>query len=126
MVTGDVILGIQDHDVVGEEYLQSLGVPRDVTAFVRGHVTAKRYLTYKYPEHYNKLSDASKMTLGHQGDRMTAEEAAEFEKDPQHVALIHMRKWDEKAKDPDAQLMPLETLENMFRDLMKDKFQDID
>ena len=52
MVTDGVVLGVQDHDLIGEEYLQSLGVPSDVTKFVRGHVAAKRYLTYRFPEHY--------------------------------------------------------------------------
>ena len=53
MATGDVILGAQHHDTVGETFLRELGVPQSVTQYCRGHVDAKRYLTYKDAVYYN-------------------------------------------------------------------------
>ena len=47
---------------------------------VEGHVLAKRYLCFKDPEYYSKLSPASKTTLEFQGGFMAAEEAKMFER----------------------------------------------
>ena len=49
-----------DHDKVGEEFLQNLGFPVEVTQFVRGHVQAKRYLVFKDPAYHDRLTEASK------------------------------------------------------------------
>ena len=48
----------------------------------------------------NRLSDASKMTLVHQGGQMSRDEVAEFEADHRKDIIIQMRTWDEEAKDP--------------------------
>lgn len=48
------------------------------------------------------------MTLEHQGGPMTAEEARTFQEDPQFDAILRMRRWDERAKDPNAKTPPLE------------------
>lgn len=40
-------LGTKTHEKVGEEFLEKLGFPKSVTDFVRGHVSAKRYLVFK-------------------------------------------------------------------------------
>lgn len=45
------------------------------------------------------LSQASKMTLEHQGGPMTQEEAKKFEIDPLFETILKMRTWDEKGKD---------------------------
>ena len=45
---GGKSLGTKTHEKVGEEFLQKLGFPKSVTDFVRGHVSAKRYLVFKY------------------------------------------------------------------------------
>ena len=45
---GGKTLGTKTHEKVGEEFLQKLGFPKSVTDFVRGHVSAKRYLVFKY------------------------------------------------------------------------------
>ena len=52
METNGIVLGVQGHDKVGEHFLSQLGVPAAITDFVRGHVQAKRYLTYKDPTYY--------------------------------------------------------------------------
>ena len=50
---GDV--GTNAHEIVGEQFLKDLGFPDGVTSFVRGHVDAKRYLVFKYPEYHDKV-----------------------------------------------------------------------
>jgi len=91
--------GNVDHERLGADYLRERGFSERLASLVESHVTAKRYLTYKYPEYYNQLSDASKATLEFQGGRMTAEEAASFELNPDADLYIRLRYWDDKAKE---------------------------
>lgn len=91
-------MGNVDHEKLGADYLLERGFSKRLAALVQGHVIAKRYLTYKYPEYYNNLSEASKATLAFQGGVMNSEEAAEFESDPDAKLLIRLRYWDDKAK----------------------------
>jgi predicted HD phosphohydrolase len=65
---------------------------------VESHVVAKRYLTYRDTEYYNKLSVASKKTLEFQGGMMDEQEALEFEQDPVSELKIKLRLWDDEAK----------------------------
>lgn len=90
--------GIKDHEEIGAEFLQQKGFSKKIVRLVESHVEAKRYLTYKYPEYYEQLSEASKRTLGYQGGRMSKEEAEAFEKYPLFNLIIQMRQWDEQAK----------------------------
>ena len=53
MVTDDVFLGVQRHELIGEKFLLEQRVPDSVTCFSRGHVDAKRYLTFKKQDYYN-------------------------------------------------------------------------
>jgi predicted HD phosphohydrolase len=69
-----------------------------IAKLVENHVQAKRYLTFKFPEYFEKLSEASRQTLVYQGGPMTESEAAEFETDPFFEASLKMRTWDEEAK----------------------------
>ena len=50
---GDV--GTHAHEIVGEQFLKDLGFPDGVTSFVRGHVDAKRYLVWKYPQYHEEV-----------------------------------------------------------------------
>lgn len=90
--------GIKSHEEIAARYLAEKGFSKKVIRLVQSHVDAKRYLTCRYPEYYEQLSDASKKTLEYQGGKMTDEEAAAFEKDPLFTLIIQMRKWDEQAK----------------------------
>jgi phosphonate degradation associated HDIG domain protein len=90
--------GNADHEGLGAEYMKNLGFSDTVCNLVRGHVQAKRYLTYKHPSYYEKLSEASKQTLEYQGGRMTETEATAFEADPLFDWHLKMRAWDEQAK----------------------------
>lgn len=90
--------GVADHETLGAGYLRDKGFSEKITKLVASHVEAKRYLTFKYPEYYNKLSEASKKTLEMQGGIMTEAEAEKFEADDLHRLYIKLREWDDKAK----------------------------
>lgn len=90
--------GNQEHEKVAEAFLRRKGFSEKVISLAVNHVAAKRYLTYKNPEYYNKLSEASKQTLEYQGGRMSADEATTFEQDPYFAESIKLREWDEQAK----------------------------
>ena len=92
-------MGNVDHEKLGADYLLERGFSERVANLVQGHVIAKRYLTYKYPEYYNRLSDASKGTLEFQGGVMTEEEATDFELNPDAELIIRLRYWDDMAKE---------------------------
>jgi len=92
-------MGNVDHEVLGANYLRSHGFSERLASLVESHVIAKRYLTYKYPDYYNRLSDASKVTLEFQGGRMDEDEAKNFELNPDAELFIRLRFWDDKAKE---------------------------
>jgi phosphonate degradation associated HDIG domain protein len=102
--------GNVDHEKLGADYLRARGFSERLAALVESHVIAKRYLTYKYPEYYNKLSDASKATLEFQGGRMTPEEASVFEQNPDAELFIRLRYWDDEAKELDKPIQDLNHL----------------
>ncbi|XP_038071778.1 2-amino-1-hydroxyethylphosphonate dioxygenase (glycine-forming)-like isoform X1 [Patiria miniata] len=118
METDGVNLGVTGHEIIGQEFLENLGIPRSVSVFSKGHVDAKRYLVYKEKGYYDRLSDASKKTLVHQGGPMTAQEAELFEAEPQLAAILKMRQWDEQAKDPTVQIEPLQRYREMCRQFL--------
>lgn len=114
-------MGNADHEKLGADYLLSLGFSPRVAKLVACHVIAKRYLTYKYPEYYEKLSDASRVTLGYQGGPMTAAEAAEFEADPDAELYIKMRYWDDKAKEMNIPVSNIPQLKAMALNHLKSR-----
>jgi 2-amino-1-hydroxyethylphosphonate dioxygenase (glycine-forming) len=90
--------GIKNHEEIGADFLKSKGFSKKIVRLVESHVVAKRYLTFRYPEYFDKLSAASKKTLEYQGGPMQEEEAGAFEQYPLFDLIIQMRKWDEEAK----------------------------
>jgi phosphonate degradation associated HDIG domain protein len=106
--------GIKDHEELGAEFLRGKGFSKKIARLVESHVEAKRYLTFKDPDYYTNLSDASKRTLEHQGGPMTAEEATAFEQYPLFDLIIRMRNWDEQAK---IEHQPLPDLQH-YREMM--------
>lgn len=100
-------VGIFDHENLGARYLLSKGFSEKVANLVQSHVAAKRYLTYRFPEYYYGLSEASKKTLEFQGGRMTQEEALDFEGDELFEQYVALRKWDDAAKQTDLPLPDL-------------------
>jgi predicted HD phosphohydrolase len=106
--------GVVDHERLGAGYLRLKGFSEDIASLVENHVQAKRYLTYRYPDYYGHLSEASKKTLIFQGGMMTENEAITFESDPLFELHLKLRRWDEKAKVQDQGLPPLEKYETMI------------
>jgi len=106
-------IGIVDHESIGENYLLTHGFSARIGRLVQGHVPAKRYLTFKYPEYYQRLSQASKETLTIQGGVMQADEAAAFEADPLFDSYIKMREWDDRAKLVNTHVPDLNFLKEM-------------
>ena len=105
--------GIKSHEKIGAGYLRTKGFPERVAKLVENHVQAKRYLTFKYPEYYQQLSEASRKTLEFQGGTMTVAEAEFFESSPLFETSIRMRKWDELAKEINVPVIDLEELKNV-------------
>ena len=100
--------GIVDHEGLGARFLREKGFSDKIAKLVESHVAAKRYLTLRNPDYYNRLSEASKNTLALQGGVMSEEEAKYFEEDHLHLLFIKVREWDDKAK---VEHIPLPSLE---------------
>lgn len=96
-------LGAEDHDIKGAEWLRDHGFSDRIIAVVKEHVNAKRYLCQRYPNYFQKLSDASRSTLQLQGGIMTETEAKVFETKPFFEDIIMIRLWDEQAKNKDVE-----------------------
>ncbi len=106
--------GIINHEKIGATYLSEKGFSDKVTKLVSSHVQAKRYLTYKYAEYYNHLSEASKKTLIFQGGIMNEDEARNFETDELFHLYILLRGWDEEAKQENKPLPDLDYYKEMM------------
>jgi len=106
--------GIAEHEKLGRKFLLTKGFSADVADMVASHVDAKRYLTYKFPEYYDALSEASKQTLVHQGGQMKEAEALIFEAHPLSAKYISLRRWDEQAKEMNKPLPSLEIYRQMM------------
>ncbi|KUJ41138.1 TauD/TfdA family dioxygenase [Streptomyces sp. NPDC093228] len=111
-VDGEVVTGLElmagtdnRHSHTGADLLGRWFGP-EVTEPVRLHVAAKRYLCAVEPDYYDQLSEASKYTLKVQGGVMTPEQAAEFAALPGAADAVAVRRWDEQAKDPNADTPP--------------------
>ncbi len=91
-------VGVVDHESIGMNFLLQRGFSERIGKLVKSHVDAKRYLTFKHPAYFDKLSEASKKTLEFQGGKMNEQEALEFENDPLFEEYIIMRTLDDKAK----------------------------
>lgn len=107
--------GVVDHEAIGSRYLASQGFSKRVYSSVEAHVSAKRYLTYKFPNYYESLSDASKATLMYQGGIMTEKEAIVFEQQENFELYVLIRQWDDKAKNPSISVPDLGKYENMIK-----------
>ncbi len=110
--------GMLRHERVGANYLRKRGFSEKIAKLIENHVEAKRYLCFKDPDYYEKLSVASKATLEFQGGKMTQNEAVRFENDPLFILSIKMREWDETAKEENVQLFDLEKLKGICRQIL--------
>ncbi len=60
--------GTVDHEGVGADFLEALGLGANVSFLTRQHVNAKRYLCFKDKSYLSGLSEASRTTLAFQGN----------------------------------------------------------
>ncbi len=107
------------HEQLGAAYLREKGFSERIASLVEGHVQAKRYLTYRYPEYLSNLSHASRQTLAFQGGVMTSDEAAAFERHPEFTVIIQMRKWDEQAKEIEIPILDLTVLKKKIQRVLR-------
>jgi [1-hydroxy-2-(trimethylamino)ethyl]phosphonate dioxygenase len=86
-----------DHEAVGARVLAPLFGP-SVAGPVSMHVTAKRWRCSTDPGYYERLSEASKMTLKAQGGLLSEEECLRFEEHPGFPDALALRTWDDEGK----------------------------
>ncbi len=110
--------GLKRHEEIGADFLRSKGFPERVAKLVENHVQAKRYLTFRNPEYYASLSEASKKTLEHQGGRMSEKEAIAFESDPLFQMSIQLRRWDELAKETGVPILDLAQIRQRIKTVL--------
>lgn len=96
------------HEDVGHAWLAQYFGP-EVTAPVRMHVDAKRYLCATDPEYLSLLSPASVESLHLQGGPFTEAEARAFEQTPFAREALRLRRWDDLAKVPGMRVPGLES-----------------
>lgn len=70
----------------------------EVSEPARLHVAAKRYLCTVDPGYEEGLSPASRLSLGLQGGKMSAEEVRVFEENRHRDEAIRLRRYDDLAK----------------------------
>jgi gamma-butyrobetaine dioxygenase len=107
------------HSDTGADWLAQWFGPA-VCEPVRLHVAAKRYLCVVEPGYYDRLSEASKYTLGVQGGPMSPEQAERFAAHEYADAAVALRRWDEQAKEPGATVPPFTEYRNLLVRLMSD------
>ena len=111
MISNGIELGQLSHEKIGEKYLENLGFNSNICKLVGMHVMAKRYLVSKDETYYNKLSEASKLTLKIQGGPMTEQEIKDYENNPLFLGSLYLREYDDSGKE---QITSLDTLENYY------------
>ncbi len=102
-----------DHEAIGAAWL-SRGFGEEVTLPIALHVRAKRYLCAVEPGYFDRLSQASRLSLVVQGGIMTLAETATFAEEPAFAAALMLRRCDDTGKDASA---PTPSLAH-YRDLM--------
>ena len=101
------------HETVAAAWLASLFGPA-VTAPIRWHVAAKRYLVGRDEAYLACLSDASVQTLARQGGPMPLAERASFEALACHDDALALRRVDDAGKE----LRPPRSRFDDYRDLL--------
>jgi phosphonate degradation associated HDIG domain protein len=100
--------GIDDaHEVRAVRYLRGAFGP-EVTEPIRLHVAAKRFLCATESGYFERLSEASVLSLKLQGGPFTPEQVRDFRLNPHAESAVALRRWDEEAKIPDLKTPDLE------------------
>ncbi len=107
-------LGIDSrHEDLGHAWLAQYFGP-EITAPVRMHVDAKRYLCATDPEYLALLSPASVQSLALQGGPFSQAESRAFEQTPFAREAVRLRRWDDRAKVPGMVVPGLEHYRTMI------------
>jgi len=101
-------LGIVNHEWIGAKLAYDAGFSKKIALLIGYHVNAKRYLITQKPHYYERLSEASKQTLAHQGGPMSVDEITHFEKHSFFKEILQVRINDEKAKEVNLSVPDLE------------------
>lgn len=91
------------HEEAGADHLSAWFGPA-VTEPVRLHVAAKRWLCATDPAYRRGLSEASAASLEQQGGPLAGQDRASFERSPHHRAAVLLRRGDDAAKVPGAEV----------------------
>lgn len=94
------------HERLGGAWLDAL-FDAEVTAPVKLHVAAKRWLCTAEPGYREALSPASELSLKLQGGPFTPVQAAAFLDSPHGADAVRLRRWDDLAKVPGLALPPV-------------------
>jgi phosphonate degradation associated HDIG domain protein len=90
--------GVDDaHEVRAARALRDWFGP-EVTEPIRLHVAAKRFLCASEPGYFERLSEASVLSLKLQGGPFSPEQLRDFQRNPHAEAAVALRRWDEEAK----------------------------
>ena len=88
------------HELVGSRILEEHFIPA-VTEPGKLHVAAKRYLCATESDYFATLSPVSVRSLELQGGPFTDVQARAFEENPHYADAVQLRRYDERAKDPE-------------------------
>jgi len=108
----------RDHERRGAALVEPLLGPR-VARLVGAHVLAKRYLVTTEPAYRARLSWRSEQTLSLQGDALTDADLAALAADPDLAAILELRRADERAKDPAAEVPGLDVWQPLIWDVAR-------
>ena len=111
-----------EHGALAGAWLGPL-VGEHVAWLAEQHVPAKRYLVATDPAYERALSETSRRTLGRQGGPMDPGEVAEFEVRPGWREAAELRRWDDLAKDPEAETPPLEGFEGDLWSVVSEHYE---
>lgn len=111
------------HEVVGADLLARWFDQR-ITAPVRLHVAAKRYLCAVDPYYEATLTSASARSLIIQGGPMSPDELARFVLEPGGADAIQLRRWDDVAHQPGAPAPSLDLYQQLVEVLLSNQARD--
>ena len=101
------------HEDIGYEYLKNF-FKIEVVEPIKNHVLAKRYLA-KDKKYYNRLSEASIISLKLQGGLLNNKETKLFEKNKFFIESIKLRKFDESAKKADVKIKDITDYKSLLK-----------
>lgn len=99
--------GDAKHEEVGQKFLEPHFGP-EVTMPIKWHVGAKRYLVATDPSYSKIVSPGSTRSMTGQGGVFEDEEAKTFIQQSFAREGVILRRWDDKAKSPDAITQPFD------------------